>query len=123
MPLVVGEGRFEEFGNLGGGTNQVRLMIGADGTVTGCAIHAPTLSQARNERICALATERASFEPARDSAGQAMASLWTGSPLELGPAPSLASRGFLPGSSAIGPAFGLTDPPSQAAPLSGVPGR
>jgi len=121
--LPAGTISYNDLRKLGGGVNQVRLMVGADGKVTGCAIHAPSLSRSRSARICALATERASFEPARDSAGQAMASVWTGSPLDLGPAPSLASRGFLPGSSAIGPAFGLADPPSQAAPLSGVPGR
>jgi len=121
--LPAGTIRYQERGTLGGGTNQVRLMIGTDGQVTGCAIHAPSLPESRNERICALATERASFEPARDSAGQPMASVWTGSPLDLGPPTSLARSGFGPGSSSLGPAFGLEPPPSLAPPLSGVPGR
>jgi hypothetical protein len=121
--LPAGTIRFSQLRNLGGGTNQVRLMIGADGKVTGCAIHAPSLPDARNARICDLATRRALFEPARDSAGQAMASVWTGSPLDLGPPPSLARAGFGPGSSSLGPAFGLASPPSLAPPLSGVPGR
>jgi hypothetical protein len=76
---------FGEFGKLSGGANQVRLMIGADGKVTDCAIYSPSLSQSLNERICTLARERASFEPAKDADGQAMASVWMGSPLFLGP--------------------------------------
>ena len=76
---------FGEFGKLGGGANQVRLLIGADGKVTGCAIYSPSLSQTLNEKICTLAKERASFQPAKDAAGQAMASVWMGSPMFLGP--------------------------------------
>jgi hypothetical protein len=76
---------FGEFDKLGGGANQVRLLIGADGKVTGCAIYSPSLSQTLNEKICTLAKERASFQPAKDAAGQAMASVWMGSPLFLGP--------------------------------------
>lgn len=76
---------FGEFGKLSGGANQVRLMIGADGKVTDCAIYSPSLSQSLNERICSLARERASFQPAKDGSGQAMASVWMGSPLFLGP--------------------------------------
>jgi hypothetical protein len=76
---------FSEFGKFGGGANQVRLLIGADGKVTSCAIYAPKLSQALNEKICSLATERGSFQPAKDASGQPMASVWMGSPLFLGP--------------------------------------
>lgn len=76
---------FGEFGKLSGGANQVRLLIGADGKVTGCSIYSPSLSQTLNDRICGLATERASFQPAKDAAGQAMASVWMGSPMFLGP--------------------------------------
>ena len=76
---------FDEFGKLGGGANQVRLLIGADGKVTACAIYSPSLAQTLNDRICSLAKERASFQPAKDAGGQAMASVWMGSPLFLGP--------------------------------------
>ena len=76
---------FSEFSKLSGGANQVRLLIGADGEVTACAIYSPSLSQTLNERICSLAKERASFQPAKDAAGQPMASVWMGSPLFLGP--------------------------------------
>ena len=109
-----------EYRRLGGGTNQVRLMVGADGKVTGCAIHSPSLPESLNARICVFATERASFEPARDSDGQAMASVWTASPLELGPLPAYAHAGSLVGSSALGPTWGLTAPPSSAVPPPGL---
>ena len=76
---------FTEFDKLGGGANQVRLLIGADGKVTGCAIYSPSLAQSLNDKICALAKERASFQPAKDAGGQAMTSVWMGSPMFLGP--------------------------------------
>ncbi len=76
---------FTEFAKLAGGANQVRLLIGTDGKVTGCAIYSPSLSQTVNDRICTLAKERATFTPAKDAAGQPMASVWIGSPLFLGP--------------------------------------
>ncbi len=76
---------FGEFEKFGGGANQVRLLIGADGKVTGCSIYSPRLSQTLNDRICALAKERATFQPAKDAAGQPMASVWMGSPMFLGP--------------------------------------
>ena len=63
----------------------MRLLIGADGKVTACAIYAPSLAQSLNERICGLAKERASFQPAKDAGGQPMASVWMGSPMFLGP--------------------------------------
>jgi hypothetical protein len=76
---------FGEFGKFAGGANQVRLLIGADGKVTGCAIYTPSLSQTLNDKICTLATERAAFQPAKDAGGQPMASVWMGSPMFLGP--------------------------------------
>lgn len=69
------------------GANQVRLLVGADGAVTDCAIISPSLAQTVNDQICSLATQRASFQPARDLAGQPMASVWIGSPKVLGPRP------------------------------------
>jgi len=101
---------------LGGGTNQVQLFVGADGRVTDCRIHSPSLRPSVNERICRLSSERASFVPARDADGRPMASLWTGSPLELLAARPRATsvRGGLVGSSSVGPTWGLTAPPSDA---------
>lgn len=76
---------FSEFGKFGGGANEVRLIIGADGRPTSCAVYSPSLSQSLNDRICNLAVEKASFEPAKDAQGQPMASYWMGSPMFLGP--------------------------------------
>ncbi len=76
---------FDQFSKFGGGANQVRLTIGADGKPTACAIYSPSLSQSLNDKICKLAMQRAAFEPAKDAGGQAMASFWMGSPMFLGP--------------------------------------
>lgn len=76
---------FSEFAKFAGGANQVRLMIDASGKPTGCHIFVPTLSESLNERICGLLMEKASFTPAKDAEGQAMASYWMGSPMFLGP--------------------------------------
>ena len=78
---------FTEFAKFAGGGNMVRLMLGTDGKPTSCHIHSPTLSQSLNDRICALLMERATFTPAKDADGNAMASFWMGSPLFLGPPP------------------------------------
>jgi hypothetical protein len=76
---------FTEFEKFLGGANQVRLIIGADGKPTSCTIYNPSLSQSLNNRICNLAMSKAAFIPAKDAAGQPMASYWMGSPLFLGP--------------------------------------
>jgi hypothetical protein len=76
---------FGEFGKLAGGANQVRVLIGADGKPTACTIHSPTLSETLNRRICSLVMDDATFTPAKDADGQAMASFWMGSPMFLGP--------------------------------------
>jgi len=76
---------FSEFGKLGGGFNQVRLLVGADGKPTACTVYAPTLSETLNQRICGLVMEKATFQPGKDDAGHAMASYWMGSPMFLGP--------------------------------------
>jgi hypothetical protein len=76
---------FGEFGKLGGGANQVRVIVSAEGKPTSCTIYSPSLSQALNQRICALVMEKATFQPAKDADGQAMASFWMGSPMFLGP--------------------------------------
>jgi hypothetical protein len=85
--LPQGDVPLTEFSKFGGGANQVRLLIGADGKVTACTIYTPSLSQSLNDRICQLAKERASFQPAKDAGGQPMASVWMGSPMFLGPPP------------------------------------
>lgn len=76
---------FGEFAKFAGGGNQVRLMIDAGGKPTACLIHSPTLEKSLNDRICQILMEKASFTPAKDAAGQAMASYWLGSPMFLGP--------------------------------------
>lgn len=76
---------FGEFRKFTGGANQVRLLVDAAGKPTDCVIHTPTLAEALNERICSTLMEKATFQPAKDAGGQAMASYWFGSPMFLGP--------------------------------------
>lgn len=76
---------FEDFGKFAGGANQVRVIVGADGKPTSCTIYSPSLSDSVNGKICKLVMEKASFVPAKDAGGQAMASFWMGSPMFLGP--------------------------------------
>jgi hypothetical protein len=76
---------FGDFGKLGGGANQVRLMVDATGKATACKIHWPTLEATTNDKICKAALANAKFTPAKDSAGQAMPGYWIGSPLFMGP--------------------------------------
>ncbi|MBO9518323.1 MAG: hypothetical protein J7493_09670 [Porphyrobacter sp.] len=102
------------FRNFGGGTNQVQLLVAADGSVADCAIYSPSVSRSANELICRLARERASFAPAKDADGQPMASLWAGSLWDLGPPPSRAPFYSVAVGSPTGPRLGLTPPPSDA---------
>ncbi|HWK41942.1 MAG TPA: hypothetical protein VNR60_08420 [Croceibacterium sp.] len=76
---------FSEFSKFAGGGNQVRMMVGADGKPTACHIFSPSLSEALNKKICDLLMENATFAPAKDASGQAIASYWMGSPMFLGP--------------------------------------
>jgi hypothetical protein len=76
---------FADFGKLGGGANQVRLMVDATGKATACKIHWPTLDAATNDKICKAALANAKFTPAKDASGQAMPGYWIGSPLFMGP--------------------------------------
>src|SRR5690606_7015651 len=76
---------FSEFGKFGGGANEVRVLVSAEGKPTSCAIYSPSLSPSLNERICSLVMEKATFQPAKDADGHAMASYWMGSPMFLGP--------------------------------------
>lgn len=76
---------FGDFGKLGGGANQVRLMVDASGKATSCTIHWATLDAATNDKICKAALANAKFTPAKDASGQAMPGYWIGSPLFMGP--------------------------------------
>jgi len=76
---------FSDYAKFAGGGNQVRLMISAEGKPTACNVFSPTLDKALNDKICELLMEKASFTPAKDAAGQAMASYWMGSPMIFGP--------------------------------------
>lgn len=76
---------FGDFGKLGAGANQVRLMVDATGKATSCAIHWPTLDATTNDKICKAALANAKFTPAKDAAGQPMPGYWVGSPLFMGP--------------------------------------
>jgi hypothetical protein len=76
---------FTEFSKFGGGANQVRLIVSAEGRPTKCTIYQPTLSETLNNRICTLIMKDATFQPAKDAAGQPMASFWMGPPLAFGP--------------------------------------
>lgn len=76
---------FGDFGKLGGGSNQVRLMVDATGKATSCTIHWPTLDATTNDKICKAALANATFTPAKDAAGQPMPGYWIGNPLFMGP--------------------------------------
>jgi hypothetical protein len=83
--LPMGTVAFADFAKLGGGSNQVRLMVDATGKPTSCAVHWPSLDQTTNDKICKTLLANARFTPAMDSAGQAMPGYWVASPLFLGP--------------------------------------
>lgn len=85
--LAAGTIPFGEFGKLGGGMNQFRLMLDAAGKPTACKVHFPSLDVAKNEQICAALMAKASFTPAMDAGGQAMASYAVLSPFMLMPPP------------------------------------
>lgn len=99
---------FSEFDKLVGNANQVRVMVGADGKPGSCTIYSPSLSNSLNERICGLIMDKATFLPARDAAGQPMASFWMGPPMAFGPPFGGARRG------APGPAVATVEGPVPA---------
>jgi hypothetical protein len=76
---------FADFAKLGGGSNQVRLMVDATGKATSCTIHWPTLDATTNDKICKALMANAKFTPAKDAAGQAMAGYWVASPMQMMP--------------------------------------
>jgi hypothetical protein len=83
--LPMGTVAFADFAKLGGGSNQVRLMVDATGKPTSCAVHWPSLDQTTNDKICKTLMLNGKFTPAMDSAGQPMPGYWVASPLFLGP--------------------------------------
>ena len=78
---------FGEFGKLAAGYNQLRIMVGADGSVQSCHVHQPTLSEALNAKICEEVPKNVRFEPALDASGQAIASYFVTPVMMLLPAP------------------------------------
>jgi hypothetical protein len=86
--LPTGTIGFQDFGKLGGGANQIRVMVDASGAPTGCHVHFASLDESTNSKICNHLMKNAKFQPALDSAGQPMASYWISSPFGMfGPGP------------------------------------
>jgi hypothetical protein len=83
--LPQGTIQFADSAKLGGGANQVRLMVDATGKPTSCTIHRPTLDAATNANICRILMGKAKFIPAKDASEQPMAGYWVGDPLLMGP--------------------------------------
>ena len=83
--LPQGTIEFADFAKLGGGANQLRLMVDASGKPTSCHVHWPTLSQATNDKICKILMSKANFTPAKDADGAAMAGYFVSSPIFLLP--------------------------------------
>ncbi len=69
---------FGDFPKLGGAANQIRVMIGADGKPTGCAVHWASLEQKTNDAICKAIVDKGQFHPALDAAGPADGELLDG---------------------------------------------
>lgn len=90
--LVQGTIPFGDFAKLGGGMNQLRVMLDASGKATDCKVHWASLDAAKNQQICAMVLERGTFTPALDAGGQPMASYVILSPFFLLPPPP-AGRG------------------------------
>ena len=59
--------------------------LNPSGKPTACHVHWPTLDQLVNDRICKTLLSKGKFQPAKDPAGQPMASYWVGNPQFLGP--------------------------------------
>jgi hypothetical protein len=83
--LPQGTVAFGDFAKLGGGANEVRLMVDAAGKATSCTIHWPTLDATTNDKICKTLLASARFTPAKDAAGQPIPGYWVASPLVMGP--------------------------------------
>lgn len=83
--LPTGTIGFGDFGKLGGAANQIRVMVGADGKPSACAVHWASLEKKTNDAICKAIMDKGQFHPALDAAGQPMASYWTVAPFFLMP--------------------------------------
>lgn len=59
------------------GITRFQLAIDATGTPTGCTVTAPSGSDALDETTCRLLVERATFHPATDKEGDAVAGTWS----------------------------------------------
>jgi protein TonB len=57
------------------GTTAVKIMVGADGAVTGCDVEVSSGSNVLDTTTCALITTRLRYAPARDGAGVATPSI------------------------------------------------
>ena len=67
---------FGDFANLSGARNPFRVMVGVDGSVTGCHVHWSSLTERQNAQICEGIMANGRFTPALDADGQPMASYW-----------------------------------------------
>lgn len=76
---------FGDFAKLGAASNQVRVVVSAEGKPTSCAVHWASLETKTNQAICGAIMEKGSFFPALDQEGQPMASYWTVAPFFLLP--------------------------------------
>ena len=76
---------FDDFAKFADGSNQVRLLVDAQGQPTSCAVHWPVLDGSTNQKICKILMEKAAFEPAKDAEGNAMAGYFVTSPTLLLP--------------------------------------
>jgi hypothetical protein len=76
---------FQDFQKLGGGANQIRVMVSADGKPTDCKIQGATLDAGTNAVICKAIMEKGAFAPALDAEGKPMASYWMTSAFGLMP--------------------------------------
>jgi hypothetical protein len=85
--LPAGTIGFGDFAKLAGNANLVRVVVDASGKPTSCHITWPTLGEAANTKICRAVMEKATFTPAKDASGQAVASYWVGSPMFMMPGP------------------------------------
>jgi hypothetical protein len=67
---------FQDFISFAGGRNPFRVLISAEGRPTACSAQWVSLSEDKNQRICAAIMEHGQFTPALDAAGQPVASYW-----------------------------------------------
>ena len=59
------------------GVTRYRLDVGADGKVVACTVTGSSGHPALDDASCRLLTRRARFNPAKDSSGQAVGSVWS----------------------------------------------